>query len=1078
MCDKILNNRSKIKTAKSRKPIPYSRFLNPNKKGFTIAELLFATIIVAILVSSASAIYVNFYNSTRNLKAANLIYEEARFTMERIVKEIRNGTVDYEEYYNQAANFAGNPQSSNLTLGSNYCQYSRQFYGPGPDGVFGTLDDESTGKRKAGAPAPFNSIIQNNLYLINTEGNKRTYIKRQVGTDGYGKVAFLKLTGYDYGLDHLNSSFAASACPKDKGERDGLIDTWLCEPGFDCTPYINGPPPFCNGLYTHTIKDYPANPANSSFVPINPDSLDIVDLKFFITPMDDPYKAYNEPSVQIQPHVTIKLIARATPDIAAQFKGATPDIVLESTVSARAYNPIITECNLQECIDGTTRSCPKLGVAATAGTEVTCSQGVWPLCTDDVYLSFVDPYFGSPGSVFAGQGQYDTFYESEDETGSCTKAFTDPGDIATCKSKRCSDGLDNDGDGLTDENDTACIEDLCHNGVFDPIVEDCTDVGDKCRWRPLLQNEDKDTCFDGYDNDCDGNADEFDLDCVAIICDDGQQSPSVGNEFVDSSYTPKNYLFNATTNPASALNESCKDVGGLCKDVSKIVKGNPLAQDIIPVEENDYCYDGLDNDCDGLADEFDPGCQAAICSDLVISNLLADSSFPTKDYLFGYRQDIAKATLESTDNDEQCVDAGGVCGALPADEDTPTLCQDNIDNDCDGNKDQLDSGCCPDNDIDTFSPALAGMCSPLTGQVDSNGIVLFAGEVDCDDSDSSISPGATEVCDDATYASGPLTGQPIDNNCSGANTITVDGWDHNDPSCCTDLDSDGFGIQAAYLFEDTVSGACAKSVAQSKFDCNDTDPAINPDATESCPLTGDDGDQNCSGPQSATDADTGTDDTDLACCADNDSDGKYGGPSCVPLGLFPANDVDCDDSNPNVHPGIALDICDNTLDDDCNGKTDTLDDYCLYASKTRFLDNLTTQDFLNTIGPGLTKVTSGIHLNLGTASDTVESKSLPVDASCSAILTGQLVNMVYDLAGGSGANEDISVQFSHNNGAVWCGDDNCTGDWITLTEFLSGETTVTFSGGGTTLLWRAKITDLNKDNEVLLDNIDIAFTCA
>ncbi len=270
MPKKILNFESKIKTAKSRR-------LNPGKKGFTIAELLFATIIVAILISAASAIYVNFYNSTRNLKAANLVYEEARFTMERIVKEVRNGTIDYEEYYNQAANFAGNPLSYNETFGSNYCQYSRQFYAPGTDGEFGTLDDESTGERKQGAPAPLDSIIQNSLYIINAQGNRKTYIKRQVGTDGYGKVALLKLTGHDYGLDHLNSDFGASACQKDKGERDGLIDTWLCEAGFDCTPYINGPPPFCTGLYTHTINDDPTNPSNSSFVAINPENLDIVD---------------------------------------------------------------------------------------------------------------------------------------------------------------------------------------------------------------------------------------------------------------------------------------------------------------------------------------------------------------------------------------------------------------------------------------------------------------------------------------------------------------------------------------------------------------------------------------------------------------------------------------------------------------------------------------------------------------------------------------------------------------------------------------------------------------------------------
>jgi hypothetical protein len=74
-------------------------------------------------------------------------------------------------------------------------------------------------------------------------------------------------------------------------------------------------------------------------------------------------------------------------------------------------------------------------------------------------------------------------------------------------------------------------------------------------------------------------------------------------------------------------------------------------------------------------------------------------------------------------------------------------------------------------------------------------------------------------------------------------------------------------------------------------DCNDSDPSINPDATEIC---GDGIDQDCSG-------------SDLSCNdVDNDGDG------------YTENQGDCDDSNAAVHPG-AEEVCGDGIDQDCDG---------------------------------------------------------------------------------------------------------------------------------------------------------------
>jgi hypothetical protein len=135
--------------------------------------------------------------------------------------------------------------------------------------------------------------------------------------------------------------------------------------------------------------------------------------------------------------------------------------------------------------------------------------------------------------------------------------------------------------------------------------------------------------------------------------------------------------------------------------------------------------------------------------------------------------------------------------------------------------------------------------------------------------------------------------RPVDNNDDTGTTPPV-----------LDADRDGFS---------TADG-----------DCNDTDPAVNPDAEEVC----DDVDNNCDGSR-----DEGV---QVKFYADRDGDG-FGGQqdgldrddfayTCTPdppAGYAVAPD-DCDDSNAYVHPG-AIETCDGQ-DNDCNGQTDEAGD--------------------------------------------------------------------------------------------------------------------------------------------------------
>lgn len=104
-------------------------------------------------------------------------------------------------------------------------------------------------------------------------------------------------------------------------------------------------------------------------------------------------------------------------------------------------------------------------------------------------------------------------------------------------------------------------------------------------------------------------------------------------------------------------------------------------------------------------------------------------------------------------------------------------------------------------------------------------------------------------------------------------------------------------------------------------DCDDADPAVNPDATEVCGG----GDEDCDG--LVDDADPSVSGTEeLFLDRDGDRRGDPASPiqACVlPVGAD-EDGTDCDDTDATVHP-LASEVC-NGRDDDCDGKIDDEDD--------------------------------------------------------------------------------------------------------------------------------------------------------
>ncbi|OFY56547.1 MAG: hypothetical protein A2W93_03740 [Bacteroidetes bacterium GWF2_43_63] len=213
----------------------------------------------------------------------------------------------------------------------------------------------------------------------------------------------------------------------------------------------------------------------------------------------------------------------------------------------------------------------------------------------------------------------------------------------------------------------------------------------------------------------------------------------------------------------------------------------------------------------------------------------------------------------------------------------PEIVADGIDQDCDGGdicyRDADNDGYRPDGtstvasaDCDCADASEAGDADPIG---------------DCDDSQASIHPGASEIIGDG-----------IDQDCSGGEL------------CYHDEDSDGYGGTGTISSADLDCFDAYESMFAT--DCNDALSSIHPGATE---IVADGIDQDCDGGDICyTDADDDgyrPDATSTVVSADCDCADQYEATAADPTN-------DCDDARADIYPN-APEIPGDGLDQDCNG---------------------------------------------------------------------------------------------------------------------------------------------------------------
>ncbi|MCB9760290.1 MAG: hypothetical protein H6739_10680 [Alphaproteobacteria bacterium] len=359
---------------------------------------------------------------------------------------------------------------------------------------------------------------------------------------------------------------------------------------------------------------------------------------------------------------------------------------------------------------------------------------------------------------------------------------------------------DNDGDGYGDPADA--VQSCEGNAGYVADDSDCDDTD------PAVNVAADEVC-DGIDNDCDEAVDEP----QAVDAEDWYPD-SDGDGYGDADFPQR-----ACEQPSGYVDDDrdCDDSDGAV---------HPGA---------DETCDGVDQDCDGTLDE-----------DAI------DAATWYVDY-DGDGYGASRFTAEDCDQPSGYVDNADDCddtdsGISPA---AAEICN-GVDDDCDGLTDDGDPDGpntvthYPDSDGDGYgdsADAGTDSCELPSGRTEDNS--------DCDDSDATVYPGASETCNG------------VDDDCDGL----TDQDDPNGPAALTwypDDDADGYGDESD---AGTVDCALPAGAVEDNSDCDDTDAAVNPGATE---VWYDGVDADCDG---ASDYDADGD--------GYDSYDEIGGPDCL-----------------------------------------------------------------------------------------------------------------------------------------------------------------------------------------------------
>jgi prepilin-type N-terminal cleavage/methylation domain-containing protein len=343
-----------------------------SRRGTTLIELLITITIFSIVAIISATALMNTMQSTKRIQSQVFLYAEAQTLMDQLARAVEQNTVDYETYYSRTV------QGEFGWHTDNYGYYGQSFFDPGTGGP---IDDgpyvgiEDYGVDCVGVPGgvypedcPGETPVQSQGDL-NTGQHPFDGISIYPGyaTDEEKMNAFCEdednagnCDGYDYyftdelilinGAGDERTVFAREEFPEtseadyymskiqftgEDTDNDGVVDDWACVEPDLCTTTDN------EGNAVPRQRDLTNNNEDPQMdlMPITPSTVSIDAFHVIVAPNEDPYRAFAEAEVQIQPQVTMIMTVTLSEDYGSVL-GEALSITIQRTVSTGVYSEV------------------------------------------------------------------------------------------------------------------------------------------------------------------------------------------------------------------------------------------------------------------------------------------------------------------------------------------------------------------------------------------------------------------------------------------------------------------------------------------------------------------------------------------------------------------------------------------------------------------------------------------------------------------------------------------------------------------------------------------------------------------
>ncbi len=332
--------------------------------------------------------------------------------------------------------------------------------------------------------------------------------------------------------------------------------------------------------------------------------------------------------------IKLRVAGAGTGTVTCSYNRSTGVITASQTGAGR-----ITQCGYV-CADPANTTPSHLlsfNSTATSGTRLLNVKGSYALGTNTA--------FSQCSNTFITEAAYNA------ATGVATQGRNDGCGYAMfsylgVSGAQCADGIDNDGDGLSDKGDPGCWANPQDPNSFDPYLDNEAAATSQCQ--------------DGVDNDKDGLAD---------LKDPGCSSPQ------------DNYEGDGTSQCQNGFDD---DRDGLT-DLVDPGCSNP--QDNNEGDGTSQCQNGIDDDRDGLTDLVDPGCSNPQ------DNNESDGTSQCQNGIDDDRDGLTDLVDPGCSSPQDTNEADGT-----------SQCQNGFDDDKDGLVDMKDPGCSSPQDLNEGDP--------------------------------------------------------------------------------------------------------------------------------------------------------------------------------------------------------------------------------------------------------------------------------------------------------------------------------------------------------------------------------------